>query len=257
MSVQNEFIDLVTRALDQAREITLSNFKTGISIDSKDDASPVTIADREAERIIREMINDTFPDHGILGEEYGSENVDAEWVWVLDPIDGTAGYVTGKPLFGTLMALAHHGKPVLGAIDAPAMNERWIGSEGEPTTLNGKPVKVRSCEQLGDAWLYATTPDMFIGPDKTAFEKLSAAARRTNYGADCYAYGLLASGHVDIVCEASLGTYDYMALVPVVTGAGGIMTDWQGNPLDINSDGRVIAAGDTNIHGVALEKLNG
>ncbi|MCK5167308.1 MAG: histidinol phosphate phosphatase, partial [Rhodospirillaceae bacterium] len=202
MSVQNEFIDLVTRALDQAREITLSNFKTGISIDSKDDASPVTIADREAERIIREMINDTFPDHGILGEEYGSENVDAEWVWVLDPIDGTAGYVTGKPLFGTLMALAHHGKPVLGAIDAPAMNERWIGSEGEPTTLNGKPVKVRSCEQLGDAWLYATTPDMFIGPDKTAFEKLSAAARRTNYGADCYAYGLLASGHVDIVCEA-------------------------------------------------------
>ena len=257
MSVQNEFIDLTTRALDRAREITLSYFKTGINIDTKDDASPVTIADREAERVIREMINDEFPDHGILGEEYGSENIDAEWVWVLDPIDGTAGFVTGKPLFGTLVALAHGGKPVLGAIDTPAMNERWIGYDGAPTTMNGNPVTVRACERLSDAWLYATTPDMFIGPDKLAFEKLSAGSKRTNYGADCYAYGLLASGHVDIVCEASLGTYDYMALAPVVTGAGGIMTDWDGSPLEINSDGRVIAAGSKNIHGVALEKLNG
>ncbi|MDH5772262.1 MAG: histidinol-phosphatase [Rhodospirillaceae bacterium] len=255
MGVQKEFIDLAVRSMDKAREVTLGNFRTGINIDTKADASPVTIADREAERIIREMINAEFPDHGILGEEFGPENIDAEWVWVLDPIDGTAGFVTGKPLFGTLVALARGGKPVFGAIDAPAMNERWLGAEGMPTTMNGKAVKVRECANLNDAWLYATTPDMFIGENKKSFENLSTAVKRTNYGADCYAYGLLASGHVDLVCEASLGTYDFMALVPVVTGAGGIMTDWQGKSLDINSDGRVVAAGSKNVHGAALEKL--
>ena len=255
MGAQKEFIDLAVRALDKAREITLANFRTTINIDTKDDASPVTIADRETERVIREMINAEFPDHGILGEEFGPENTDAEWVWVLDPIDGTAGFVTGKPLFGTLIAIAHNGKPVFGAIDAPAMNERWIGVEGVPTTMNGTQVKVRDCDGLGNAWLYATTPDMFIDENKNSFENLTRNVKRTNYGADCYAYGLLASGHVDLVCEASLGTYDFMALAPVVTGAGGTMTDWQGRLLDINSDGRVVAAGSKSVHGVALEKL--
>lgn len=255
MGVQKEFIDLAVRAMDRAREVTLANFRTGINIDTKADASPVTKADREAERIIREMINAEFPGHGILGEEFGPENVDAEWVWVLDPIDGTAGFVTGKPLFGTLVALAHGGKPVFGAIDAPAMNERWIGAEAMPTTMNGSPAHVRSCSDINNAWLYATTPDMFKGENKKSFENLSQAVKRTNYGADCYAYGLLASGHVDLVCEASLGTYDFMALAPVVTGAGGTMSDWQGNPLHLKSDGRVLAAGNKNIHGAALEKL--
>lgn len=257
MSVRNEFIDLANHALDQAREITLAHFKTGISIDSKEDASPVTIADREAEQLIRKLINDTFPEHGIVGEEFGQQNIDAKYVWVLDPIDGTAGYVTGKPLFGTLVALAENGKPILGAIDAPAMAERWLGADGHPTTLNGKRVTTRQCGQLSEAWAYATTPDMFIGPDKNSFDNLSSAVWRTNYGADCYAYGLLASGHVDIVCEASLGTYDYMALAPVVIGAGGVFSDWQGKPVDLNSDGRVLAAGCKTIHAAALEKLGG
>lgn len=253
----DRFADLAQTLADAARPEIMGRFRTGIQADAKSDASPVTEADRAAERAMRRILNDAFPDHGILGEEYGSENVDAEYVWVLDPIDGTNSFVTGKPLFGTLIALCQGGVPVVGVIDAPGVNERWVGVKGQGTTLNGAPVATRACAALDQSWLYATTPDMFGGANRDAFQRLSAAAWRTVYGGDCYAYGLLASGHVDLVCEASLGTYDYCALAPVVEGAGGIITDWAGQSLTLDSDGRVLAAGDKTLHTLALERLNG
>jgi len=257
MAALQNFIDLAVVLANAARPEIMKHFRTGIAIDAKSDASPVTEADRAAERVMRKIINDTYPDHGILGEEFGSENVDAEFVWVLDPIDGTNSFVTGKPLFGTLIALCQNGVPIVGVIDAPGMDERWIGAKGQRTTLNGKTVKTRTCPALDKSWLYATTPDMFEGADETAFKRLSKASWRTIYGCDCYAYGLLSAGHVDLICEASLGTYDIAALAPVVAGAGGILTDWDGAPVTLQSDGRVLAAGDKNTHSAALKQLHG
>lgn len=257
MTGMDRFADLARSLADAARAEIMGRFRTGIQADAKSDASPVTEADRAAERAMRRIINDAFPDHGILGEEYGSENVDAEYVWVLDPIDGTNSFVTGKPLFGTLIALCQGGVPVVGVIDAPGVDERWVGVQGQGTTLNGAPVTTRACAALDQSWLYATTPDLFDGANRDAFQRLSQAAWRTVYGGDCYAYGLLASGYVDLVCEASLGTYDYCALAPVVEGAGGIITDWAGHTLTLDSDGRVLAAGDKTLHTLALERLNG
>lgn len=257
MSGIRDFVDLAGRLADAARPEIMGRFRTGIQADAKSDASPVTEADRASERAMRALINKTFPAHGILGEEYGAENTDAEYVWVLDPIDGTNSFVTGKPLFGTLIALCRGGSPIVGVIDAPAVDERWVGAQDQPTTHNGKPVTTRACAKLDGSWLYATTPAMFKGDNEAAFKRLSQAAWRTVYGGDCYAYGLLANGHVDLVCEASLGTYDYCALVPVIEGAGGTITDWAGQPLTMNSDGRVLAAGDKSLHTLALGALRG
>ena len=251
------FAALAVKLADAARPEIMSRFRTGIQADAKADASPVTEADRACERAMRSLINETFPDHGILGEEYGAENLGAEYVWVLDPIDGTNSFVTGKPLFGTLIALCHNKVPIIGVIDAPGVDERWVGAQGLPTTLNGRPVNTRACADLSGSWLYATTPDMFEGDNAVAFKRLSNAAWRTVYGGDCYAYGLLASGHVDLVCEASLGTYDFCALAPVVEGAGGIITDWSGQPLTMDTEGRVLAAGDKTLHPKALAALGG
>lgn len=249
------FVELAIRLADTARGEIMGRFRTGLKADVKSDQSPVTEADRASERAMRKLINDTFPDHGILGEEYGSENIDAEFVWVLDPIDGTNSFVTGKPLFGTLIALCKNKVPIVGIIDAPAVDERWIGAKGSPTTLNGDPVTTRSCDDLDGSWLYATTPDMFEDENEAAFKRLRKSVWRTVFGGDCYAYGLLASGHVDLVCEASLGTYDFCALAPVVEGAGGILTDWHGQSMTLDSEGRVLAAGDKTLHAKALKAL--
>lgn len=243
------------RMADAVRPIVLSYYRGSVPAEVKPDDTPVTAADRDAETRMREMIEDAFPSHGILGEEHGAVRLDAENVWVLDPIDGTKSFITGKPLFGTLIALVHRGRPVVGIIDVPALSERWVGIEGRPTTLNGRAVAVRPCPALAEGWLYATSPEMFIGSDAAAFERLRLKCRGAIYGADCYAYGLLANGTVDLVCEASTKPYDYCALVPVVQGAGGFISDWQGEPLGLASDGRVLAAGDAAAHDAALAAL--
>ena len=240
---------------DAVRPDVLKAFRGEGRYDVKADLSPVTAADRTAEATMRRMIAANYPAHGILGEEYGPERSDAPYVWVLDPIDGTKSFVTGKPLFGTLIALVHDGRPLLGVIDAPAVDERWVGAEGLASTHNGRPVRTRSCPALTDAWLYATTPQMFAGADERAFGRLRQACYAAVYGADCYAYGLLACGWVDAVCEASLQPYDYCALVPIIAGAGGVITDWEGEPLGLYSDGRVLAAGDPALHAQALRVL--
>ena len=250
------FLALAEKLADAAGPIVMESFRRGIATETKADMSPVTAADREAEAAMRALIGAAYPDHGILGEEMGTVNAEAEFVWVLDPIDGTQSYVTGKPLFGTLIALARDGATVLGVMDNPALGERWVGCEGRPTTFNGEKVSVRPCAGLEKAWLYATSPHMFEG-DFDAFERLRKRVRRALYGAECIAYGLLASGHVDLVCEATMKPYDFAALVPVVTGAGGVISDWGGRALTLGSDGRVLAAGDGRAHAQALAVLNG
>ena len=232
------------RLADTAGAIIRRYFRRKFVVDDKADRSPVTIADRAAERAMRRLIKARFPAHGIVGEEYGNTQAEADYVWVLDPIDGTKSFISGVPLFGTLIALAYRGRPILGVIDQPILRERWVGAAGRKTTLNGKRVKTRACAGLERATLFATSPDLFDAGNAAAFERLRQTAKLTRFGADCYAYGLLASGFIDLVVEVGLKTYDFCALVPVVEGAGGIMTDWQGKPLAFGSDGRVVASAD-------------
>jgi len=232
-------------------------FRTLLAIEDKADQSPVTVADRAAERVMRELIERRFPDHGIVGEEFGQVRAEAEFVWVLDPIDGTKSFISGVPLFGTLIALTHATIPILGVIDQPILGERWLGGVGRQSTLNGAPIHCRVCPELGAATLFATTPDMFRGPDADGFARVSAAAKLIRFGADCYAYGLLAAGFIDLVLEASLKPYDFCAIIPIVEGAGGIATDWGGAKLGLGSDGRVLVAGDQRAHAEALALVKG
>jgi inositol-phosphate phosphatase / L-galactose 1-phosphate phosphatase / histidinol-phosphatase len=242
---------------DAAGEVIRPYFRKPLAVDDKADLSPVTAADRAAEETMRALIERRFPAHGILGEEFGWERKDAELVWVLDPIDGTKSFISGVPLFGTLIALTREGRPIIGIIDQPISRERWTGAAGRPTTLYGAPIRCRPCPSLAAATLFATTPDMFNGEDVASFARVSAAVKLTRFGADCYAYGLLAAGFVDRVLEASLKPYDFCAMVPIVEGARGVATDWRGGSLDLASDGRILVAGDRRAHDAALALLGG
>ena len=237
-------IALAETLADAAGDIARRYFRKKIGVQQKADRSPVTIADRAAEKAMRRLIEIAFPFDGIVGEEFGARNADADYVWVLDPIDGTKSFISGVPLFGTLIALTYRGRPVLGVIDQPVQRERWLGAAGRKTTFNGRAIKTRRCAGLGAATLYATAPEMFAKRNATAFERLRRKVKLARFGADCYAYGLLASGFIDLVVEADLKPYDFCALLPVIEGAGGRMTDWQGRALTLRSDGRVIASGD-------------
>ncbi len=251
------FLGLALRLADAARPIALHYFRNDPETETKSDASPVTIADRESERVMRELIHARFPDHGIIGEEFGAHRPDASHVWTLDPIDGTKSFVSGRPLFGALIALCRDGEPVVGVIDCPAAGDRWVGVIGRPSTHNGKPCRTRSCDSLGDAVLYATSPYVFDERDRHGFDRLHAGVRFTMFGNDCHGYGLIASGWSDLLVDADLHVYDYAALVPVVEGAGGVITDWDGQRLGLQSDGRVVLAGDRRMHRATLEILNG
>jgi inositol-phosphate phosphatase/L-galactose 1-phosphate phosphatase/histidinol-phosphatase len=251
-----EFIALAEKLADAARPVVRKYFRTPVAVDDKADASPVTIADREVEAVLRAILSAEVPSHGILGEEHGRENCDAEYVWVLDPIDGTAAFITGKPSFGTLISLARNGTPILGLIDQAFTDERWLGALGRPTTLNGAPARVRACPDLAQAYAFTTAPELFCAQTRPAWDRIAAGCKRPRYGCDCYAYALLSSGFCDLVVEAGLKPYDFAALVPVIEGAGGIMTDWSGNKLSIHSDGKVCAAGDRRLHAEALRVLS-
>lgn len=256
--VEKPFLQLAEQLANAAAVVVRRHFRTPIAIADKDDASPVTIADRDAESAMRTLIEATFPSHGIIGEEFGAKSPDAEWVWVLDPIDGTKAFITGKPSFGTLIGLMHRGRPVLGVIDQAITRERWVGAVGHGSTLNGEPIRCRPCPDLALAALYTTDPVLFEGgEDRAAYDRLEQAVKLHRYGTDCYAYGLLAAGFVDVVCEAQLKLHDFIALAPVIEGAGGMMTDWSGQPLTQTSDGRVLAAGDPACHAQALARLKG
>ena len=246
------------RLADEAGAVVRRYFRTPVSVETKSNDTPVTIADREAETAMRTLIEAEYPGHGILGEEQEPTRLGADHIWVLDPIDGTKGFLSGVPLFGTLIALVREGIPVLGIIDQPILGERWLGVAGRPTTLNGTKARTRACSDLAHASLSTTGTEYLSGPgDLEAFERVRAAAGKFRNIPDCYGYAMLASGFTDLVVEAGLNSWDYCALAPVIEGAGGIVTDWQGAPLRLDSDGHIVAAGDTRCHAAALEALGG
>jgi len=252
----DEFVKTALAAVDQAGAVTSRYFRTRLEVDSKQDRSPVTIADRETEQVISTIIMNAHPEHGFYGEEGGDQSNAQEWRWIIDPIDGTKSFATGKPTFGTLVALLHEETPVLGIIDHPALNERWIGIKGQPTTFNGVPCQTSRSANLAASTIYTTTLDMFDDQTFSQYSRLSKTCKFRAFGGDCYSYGLLASGYTDLVCEADLKPYDYFALVPVVEGAGGIISDWQGKTLTMQSGDQVLASANSSLHQAALEQLN-
>ena len=234
-------------AADVAGAVIRPFFRAGVTSDIKSDASPVTIADRTAEQAMSAVLGERFPGHGILGEEFGLQNPGSELRWVLDPIDGTRAFITGRPSFGTLIALMDGDTPIVGIIDQPITGERWVGAKGMMTRFRGPfggAAGTRPCPAIGQAELGATTPDMFQGPDAAKWASLTRQVGRTYYGGDCYTYGLLALGQVDISVDATMKIWDWAALVPVVEGAGGRVTDWNGNKMRPDGDGRTLAVGD-------------
>jgi histidinol phosphatase-like enzyme (inositol monophosphatase family) len=233
--------------VDAAGAVIRPWFRMGLAADLKRDLSPVTRADRDAEQAMRALLAARFPEHGIMGEEFGLQNPTARLRWVLDPIDGTRAFITGRPVFGTLVSLMEGNTPILGVIDQPVTGERWIGAAGRPTSFRGPfagAVGTRPCPTLDRAELSCTTPEMFDAAESRRWRRLSRAAGRTSFGGDCYAYGLLALGQIDLIAEADLKVWDWAALLPVVEGAGGRMTDWQGQPLRVDGPGQVLAVGD-------------
>ncbi len=238
---------------DAARPVAMRFFRTALDVVAKADASPVTQADRAIEALLQARIEARFPTHGIFGEEMGVKPGDGP-VWVIDPIDGTKSFVTGLPLFGTLIALLDNGRPILGVIDMPALGERWTGQPGE-ALFGGAPSRTSSCRTLSEARFFTTTPDGFSGADEARYRRLVSQVGIRRFCGDCYAYGLLASGHCDLVVETGLQPYDYLALVPVIEAAGGCITDWEGAALTLGSDGRVLAAATPDLHAAALAIL--
>ncbi|XP_068642482.1 bifunctional phosphatase IMPL2, chloroplastic [Aristolochia californica] len=259
------YVEVGNKVADAAGGVIRKYFRQSFEILDKDDLSPVTIADRAAEESMVSIISENFPSHAIYGEENGwrCSKQNAEFVWVLDPIDGTKSFITGKPLFGTLIALLHKGKPILGIIDQPILKERWTGVCGRRTTLNGQAISTRLCNKISQAYLYTTSPHLFSGDAEEAFARVRSKVKVPLYGCDCYAYALLASGFVDLVIESGLKPYDFLSLIPVIEGAGGLITDWKGQQLhwEASPDARatsfnVVAAGDSVVHKQALDLLH-
>ena len=255
MLPDHDLIALAHQLADAAGVVLRRYYRAAIDADDKDDGSPVTIADREAEIAMRALLAARAPGHGVIGEELGRANVDAELVWVLDPIDGTRAFITGKPLFTTLIGVLFRGSPVLGLIDQPIVGDRWLGAAGRATVLGDHPARARVCPSLARARLSTTGPQYFDAAAKRAFDRVAAQARLVSYGGDGYQYGLVASGGLDLVIESGLKLHDFAALSAVVEGAGGVITDWRGQPLGAASDGSVIAAGDARVHAEALASL--
>ncbi len=256
-----DFTAFIGRLATSSGETILPFFRTSLSIDNKSSAEefdPVTEADRAAEAVMRRLIKANFPQHGIVGEEFGSEREDAEYVWVLDPIDGTKSFISGFPIWGTLIALLHRGTPVFGMMHQPYIGERFSGDSGSaqysgPT--GERKLAVRRCASLAEATAFTTSPLLMNTDDRAVFNRIEDAVRLMRYGGDCYSYCMLAAGHLDLVVETELKPYDIAALIPIITGAGGVVTTWEGKPAQ--SGGRIIAAGDPRVHAQAMKLLNG
>jgi histidinol phosphatase-like enzyme (inositol monophosphatase family) len=255
MIPDQDLIDLAHHLADAAGAVLRRYYRAGLDEDDKDDGSPVTLADREAEAVMRELLAARAPTHGVVGEELGRTGEGADLVWVLDPIDGTKAFITGKPLFTTLIGVLFRGEPVLGLIDQPIVGDRWVGAVGRATELGNRPVRTRACASLSRARLSTTGPQYFTPAAKRAFDRVAARAHLVTYGGDGYQYGLVASGSLDLVIESGLKLHDFAALAAVVEGAGGVITDWHGRALDAASDGSVVAAGDPRVHAEALASL--
>ncbi len=250
-----EFRIFAEALADASRALLAEAARRSHQGEMKADGSPVTAIDKAVEARLRGMIADAYPDHGIVGEEHGKSGAESGHVWVLDPIDGTLPFLAGLPVYGTLIALLRGGVPLLGVIDMPATAERWVGVKGSPTTRNGEPVRVRPCADLNQAMMSTSNIDFYDGDDLAAFKRLKAATRWTVYGGSCMAYAQIASGRIDMGVDVAFDVFDYLALAPIIEGAGGIMSDWQGAPLTLASGDRLIAAGDARVHCAALAVL--
>lgn len=256
MSIEADII-LIQRLAAAADRAVAPFFRQNAAIEQKADFSPVTAADRAAETVIRDMLATDRPGDGILGEEFGVSRGHTGRLWVIDPIDGTRGFVAGRPLYGTLIALVEDGRPILGFLSSGAAGDRWLGcTVGMPrTVLNGKPIRTRACAELGAARAASTHPLVFSAAGHASFQRIGRSVADMLFGGDCHNYGLLAAGHLDLVMEEGLKPYDWAALVPIIQGAGGVITDWRGRPLTLASEGQVLAAGDARVHAEALERI--
>jgi histidinol phosphatase-like enzyme (inositol monophosphatase family) len=262
-SQAEEFLAFAHRLADAAAQVTLAHFRTPIAVDNKHASGfdPVTAADRGAETAIRALIEKTYPGHGILGEEHGRKPSRDGFTWVIDPVDGTRSFITGSPLWGTLIALNDGERAVVGMLDQPFMKERFwgvsiAGWREAGFTRDGarSALATRACAALSDAVLSTTTLEMFKEGERRAFERLMKEVRLTRFGGDCYQYGLAAMGFMDLVVETGLAPYDIQALIPILEGAGGAVTTWDGGAAE--SGGRIVAAGDARAHAAALEILS-
>jgi myo-inositol-1(or 4)-monophosphatase len=254
-----DFSTFVDELAAASGDTILPFFRTALGIDDKNASGafdPVTAADRAAEQAMRTLIRRHFPDHGVVGEEFGTERGDAEYVWVLDPIDGTKSFIAGMPLWGTLIALTRLGEPVFGMMHQPFLRESFTG-DGLAARYRGpagnRDLHTRPCASLSEAVLFTTSPLLMREADRATFQRVESAARLSRYGGDCYAYCMLAAGHIDLVIETELKPYDILALIPIIRGAGGIVTSWEGGPAE--AGGRVVAAGDARTHEAALRLL--
>jgi myo-inositol-1(or 4)-monophosphatase len=242
-------------------ETILPFFRTSLSVEDKSRGGsfdPVTAADRAAEAAMRTLIRRSFPDHGIVGEEYGNERTDAEYVWVLDPIDGTKSFIAGMPMWGTLIGLTRFGQPVFGMVHQPFMRERFTGDGGAARyrgPAGERELRVRPCASLAHAVLFTTSPRLMKTSDRQAFGRVEEAVRLSRYGGDCYAYCMVAAGHIDLLIETELKPHDIAPIIPIITGAGGVITNWEDGPAV--GGGRVVVAGDKRVHAAALAMLNG
>ncbi len=256
-----DFAAFVDTLATVSGEAILPFFRTSLGVEDKGSAAgfdPVTAADRAAENAMRSLIKRNFPAHGIVGEEYGNERTDAEFVWVLDPIDGTKSFISGMPAWGSLIALTRNGTPVYGMMHQPFIAERFAGDGGAAHyrgPAGARELHVRPCATLSDAVMFTTSPLLMNPEDRAAFARVEAAVRLSRYGGDCYAYCMLAAGHVDLVIETGLKPHDIVALIPIVQGAGGVLTNWEGGSAI--RGGRVIAAGDKRVHQAAIKLLSG
>ena len=252
----DEFVNFANLLADESAQIISKYFRKKINIENKKDDSPVTIADRNTELKIRELIAQKYPSHGILGEEYENTKLKSEFVWVIDPIDGTRSFIAGHKDFGTLIALLHNNKPILGIINCPAHQERWVGIKNEKTRLNNQVIKTSSVKNIEDAYLF-TSGIYFNEPIlKKGYQLIRDKSKYFRLGGDCYMYGMLASGLIDIVIEDTLKAHDYMALVNVIEGAGGKITDKFGNDVTIESDGSLVASSSSEIHNELINIIN-
>jgi myo-inositol-1(or 4)-monophosphatase len=236
-------------------------FRSALSVENKSRSGgfdPVTAADRAAETAMRAFIKRTFPEHGVVGEEFGAERPDAEYVWVLDPIDGTKSFICGMPVWGTLIALTRHGEPIYGMMHQPFTREHFSG-DGRGASYRGpagnRDLRVRPCAALADAVMSTTSPLLMNTDDRQCFARVEKDVRLSRYGGDCYAYCMLAAGHVDLVIETELKPHDVLPLIPIIQGAGGIITTWENGPA--NNGGRIVAAGDRRVHAQAMALLKG
>lgn len=248
----SEFKMFAEQLADAAGAVIRPYFGMTVDVETKADQSPVSIADREAEAAIRALITAHFPDHGIFGEEYGVQNESQRFVWVIDPIDGTRAFLAGKKEWGTLIALCDHGVPVLGILDQPITGERWVGIQDGQTMCNDNAVHTRECASITQAEISAT---YCAPPDDALFAFLAGKAGKHILAGDCYAYGMLARGERDIVCDTSLKPYDILALVPIIEAAGGVITGWDGQPITLTHYASALAAGTHSLHAEALALL--